>query len=183
MLLTLRGLFFLVDMSLPAVHSAVTSPIVAFFLSGPLSLSLVVFLVWWCLRAQGLSSFGATCRVNRCCGSSCRLVQSVPSCWSAYCDSLLFQFENPLLWWLPVSTGLDPVGVDRSVVSFSRRIAAYWYRLLLLRLSTPVMLPVVPDFWFTSLVQFARFSSLFYYGGDSLLLFVVRGDSLLLCCR
>jgi hypothetical protein len=47
------------------VRSAVTSPIVAFFLSGPLSISLVVFLVWWCLRAQRLSSLGTMCRVNR----------------------------------------------------------------------------------------------------------------------
>jgi hypothetical protein len=46
MLLALRGLFFLVDMSLPVVHSAVTSPFVAFFLSGPLPLSVVEFVVW-----------------------------------------------------------------------------------------------------------------------------------------
>jgi hypothetical protein len=45
MLLALRGLFFLVDMSLPVVHSAVTSPLLPFFLMGPLSLSLVVFLL------------------------------------------------------------------------------------------------------------------------------------------
>jgi hypothetical protein len=40
-----------------------------------------------------------------------------------------FLFKNPLLWWLPVSTGLDPVGVDRSVVqSARRRLLAYLYR-------------------------------------------------------
>jgi hypothetical protein len=42
-----------------------SSLLVAFLLSGPLSLSVVGFLVWWCLRAQRLSSLGTTCRVNR----------------------------------------------------------------------------------------------------------------------
>jgi hypothetical protein len=88
MLPALRGLFFLVDMlqTLSGLFSVVDMlpgsplsghlPFVAFCLSLPLSLSLVMFLL-------------------------SRSVQSVPSCRSAYCGPLLirFQFENPLLWW------------------------------------------------------------------------------------
>jgi hypothetical protein len=37
---------------------------------------LLCLLYVWCLHAQRLSSLGTTCRVNRCCGSSCRSVQS-----------------------------------------------------------------------------------------------------------
>jgi hypothetical protein len=72
MLHALRGLFFLVDMLLPVVHSAVTSPFVAFFLLLLLSLSVVEFLVL-------------------------RSVQSAPSLLSSLLD-LLVVLKNPLLW-------------------------------------------------------------------------------------
>jgi hypothetical protein len=88
MLPALRGIFFLVDVlqTLSGLFSVVDVlpgsplsshlPFVAFFLSGRLSLSLVVFLL-------------------------SRSVQSVPSCRSAYCDASLV--ANPFLVALVVA--------------------------------------------------------------------------------
>jgi hypothetical protein len=130
MLRALRGLFFLVDMlqtlsgpfsmvdMLPGSPLSGHLPFVAFFLSGPLSISLVVFaypvlslrLVDPCrllvsrLLVGSFLCFLDHSRFGRLLGLH-GAYAFMPLCPSivvaAYCDSLLFRFlfKNPLLWW------------------------------------------------------------------------------------
>jgi hypothetical protein len=154
MLLALRGLFFLVDMSLPVVHSAVTSPFVAFFLSGPLSLSVVVFFA---SITVGLVTVHLLRHV------------AVPT-------------QNPLLWLCRYRPDLFLLLIVVSVETHSCDMWQYQpgfrFRSILLSLFAVVscgdslllfILPVVPDFRFSLYVRFGipRTPTISYGGAPS----------------
>jgi hypothetical protein len=109
MLLVLRGLFFLVDMSLPVVHSAVTSPLLPFSCQVHCPYLLLCFfyvgfhgsVVWWARSRATLHFIG-------------RQLTGTDVLWAPHCAYLScpIQKSTPVV---PVSTGLVPV-VDCSVI-------------------------------------------------------------------